>query len=88
MFLSRKSREAKRALKDAHEKALAVAQKVYDQHRHQETVITEGEGPGYSFVSAASPEREAWDAYFYKMRVMGHSAWGTKKLFDRQLKTK
>lgn len=75
-------------LREAHKIALAEAQEVYDRYKDEDTVISRGSGPGYSYVSAASPEREAWDVYFGSMREQGHSAWDTKKVFDRQLKTK
>lgn len=87
MIWSRKRREAKRALREAHSVALAVAQGVYDRYRDQTTVITEGSGPGYSFVSAASPSREAWDSYFDSMGKQGFSGWDTRKLFERDLVT-
>lgn len=86
MIWNRKKREERRALRAAHLVALEAARESYERHRHQDTVISTGDGPGYSFISAASPGREAWDVYFYSMREQGHSGWDTKKLFDRELK--
>jgi len=75
----------RRALRAAHRVALREAQKVYDSHWRQEVVLSRGGGPGYSFVSAASPSREAWDRYFDSMREQGQSAWDTQRWFDRGL---
>lgn len=75
----------RRALRAAHLVALREAQKVYDAHRDQEVVLSRGGGPGYTFVSAASPGREAWDRYFDSMEEQGQSAWNTQSWFDRGL---
>jgi len=84
MIWNRDAREAKRRLLAAHSTAFKVAQEVYERYRGQSVVMSEGEGPGYSFVSAASPSREAWDAYFDSMREQGFSAWDTQKRFNRE----
>lgn len=87
MILNRwKGRGERKALRAAHLIALEPAREVYERHRHESSVISTGEGPGYSFISAASPSRVAWDAYFDGMQKQGHSAWDTEKLFDRALK--
>lgn len=86
MIWNRKKREERRALRAAHLVALEVARESYERHRHQDTVISTGEGPGYSFISAASPSRVAWDVYFDSMGEQGYSAWDTERLFDRELK--
>jgi len=75
----------RRALRAAHLVALREAQKVYDSLRGQEVVLSRGGGPGYTFVSAASPGREAWDRYFDSMEEQGQSAWDTQSWFDRGL---
>lgn len=75
----------RRVLRAAHLVALREAQAVYDAHRDQAVVLSHGVGPGYSFVSAASPGREAWDRYFDSMEEQGQSAWNTRHWFDRDL---
>ena len=66
----------------AHRVAIKVARNVYDRHKDQSVVVTEGAG----FVSAASPSRVAWDEYFYSMADQGFSAWSSKRKFDRAMK--
>ena len=86
MIWNRKKREERRALRAAHLVALEVARESYERQRHRDTVSSTGEGPGYSFVPAASPGREAWDIYFDSMGEQGHSARDTQKLFGRELR--
>lgn len=84
MIWNRKKREERRALRAAHLVALEVARESYERHR--DTVSSTGEGPGYSFVPAASPGREARAVYFDSMGEQGQSAWDTKRLFGRELR--
>lgn len=81
---SNKHREERRRLLAAHRIAFKVAQEVYDRYRDQAVVMSHGDGPGYSFLSAASPSREAWDAYFDSMQEQGFSAWDTQTRFNRE----
>lgn len=85
---SSKHREERRNLLAAHSIALKAGQETYDRYSDRAVVLTEGGGPGYSFISAASPSREAWDVYFDSMLEQGFSAWDTQHLFNRQLKEK
>lgn len=66
----------------AHNVAIKVAREVYDRHKNQSVVVTEGAG----FMSAASPSREAWDHYFESMSEQGADAWATRRKFDRAMK--
>jgi len=77
--------ETRRRLRAAHSVALRDAQEVYERYRGQDVVLSHGQGPGYSCVSAASPGREAWDRYFDSMLEQGVSAWDTQRWFDRDL---
>lgn len=81
-------RNARRAFHQAHATSMAHAQKIYDQYAGQATVFSEWDGPGYHAYSAAPPEREAWDEYFYMMRTLGQDAWRGQKRFSKELKTK
>lgn len=78
----------RRALLEAHKTALAHAQSVYDKYKHLEVVSKDYDVPGGHVWTASSPEREAWDEYFYEMYDLGFSAWDTQKRFDKELKTK
>lgn len=66
----------------AHRVAIKVARNVYDRHKNQSVVVTEGAG----FVSAASPSRVAWDYYFDSMLEQGANAWTSQRKFDRAMK--
>jgi len=88
LFLNRELRELRRARLAAHGVAMEVAWAEYERYKDEPMVITEGEGPGYSFISAAGPERLAWDAYFDSMRDQGFSAWDTQKRFEREFRPK
>lgn len=83
-----RSRAERRAFTSAHKIALVQAQKVYDQYKHLDTVSKDYDVPGGHVWTAASPEREAWDEYFYMMDTLGFSGWDGQKRFDRELKTK
>lgn len=79
--------KARRELMQAHRESLAVAQKYYDRIKDGGTVISEWDGDGYSAVSAAGPEREAWDRYCDEMHKRGKNHWDAGyKRFDRELK--
>lgn len=88
LFLNRERWEARRALLAAHEVAMEDAWAEYERYRGQSTVLKAGSGPDYSFVSAASPERLAWDEYFDSMGSQGFSAWATRKRFEREFRPK
>jgi len=81
-------REARRVLLAAHRVAMEDAWAEYERYRGQPTVLKAGSGPDYSFVSAASPERLAWDEYFDSMGAQGFNAWATKDRFDREFQPK
>lgn len=79
--------EAQKRFDTHHERALAAARAVYLSLKDQSTVIREGEGPGYTVVSAAGPDRIAWEEYFYTMLDLGERGWDGKDLFDKALAT-
>ena len=60
----------------------------YERYKSESVVLSEGSGPGYSFVSAAGPERLAWDAYFDSMDEQGFSAWDTRRRYEREFRPK
>jgi pyruvate/2-oxoacid:ferredoxin oxidoreductase beta subunit len=82
MFWSKAEREHRRDLKASHGAAMKRAQAMYDAHKHESVVITEGPG----FVSAADPYREAWDVYFDSMLEQGYFPKQGMDKFDRDLK--
>lgn len=84
---NRQKREARRAFLAAHRESLAEAQVVYDEFKDRQVVIQEGTVPGFDFISAASPTREAYDVYWQSMVDRGFAETVEFDLFERELRT-